>query len=384
MIQINESTTPASPTISTTTTNTIPTNTNTLPSLQDLQRTPPTVRMFFPTTIPSQLFNRATIWLPDTIRTARNYVIILVIIEMAISLVSFPIGFSRISVGKISDGIEIILFFTSCIGFYGITRLTIPLMIIHSIMATGIAGIFLLYLILLITFSSTTDDENRKESPGIYSAVLSTVFISNITDFIAGLTMSYCLLRIYLYEQEMKKEDANIEGRIEEFLAQRQIPTTQPNNHIPIPSLPSTMNNDNPLTSTSTTSNNNSNTSYIPPSNIWIERNQMNEKTTTIPASSTVNSSSSLSSSFSSSAGHTNTILPITNNYNNTSNSSSSTSINTTNSLICDICVDRPKTTVFYDCGHMACEECAIIMYQQFRKCHICRKIIKDTVVLYK
>jgi hypothetical protein len=50
----------------------------------------------------------------------------------------------------------------------------------------------------------------------------------------------------------------------------------------------------------------------------------------------------------------------------------------------CIICMDQPKNTVFYKCGHLAtCIECGSAMQERGQSCPICRQVIVDVVRVF-
>jgi hypothetical protein len=52
---------------------------------------------------------------------------------------------------------------------------------------------------------------------------------------------------------------------------------------------------------------------------------------------------------------------------------------------ICAVCLDKPKDTVFYRCGHLACcHNCALSLKRMRQPCPICRSPIQDCIKLYQ
>ena len=49
----------------------------------------------------------------------------------------------------------------------------------------------------------------------------------------------------------------------------------------------------------------------------------------------------------------------------------------------CDVCAARRRDTAFVPCGHLLCSACAATIRTQMGRCHICRKAIRDTLIVY-
>jgi hypothetical protein len=299
----------------------------------DVQR--PSIPLLCGRYVPADFAGRATAYLPNKIRFPRNVALYLVALECLVSIASLPLAAARGNLGKASTGIHGVLAVVSAVGIFGLLKLQRPMVLLHAMLAIGIPVVFGLFMIFTLTLSQGIRDSA--------DAIVILIFISLFFDVFAGLASSFALFRMNVYYQQCKRADN----------APPVIPASNP--VVAVMPMPNDdviirLDTDAGLAHAGTVEGRQARARGL---------QELVTQGGIVPAPN----------AFTSAATQGNIHVPVPGGILDEGQ--------------CIICMERPRNTAFFPCGHMACQQCATTVQRGTGRCHICRRGIRDSLRIY-
>jgi hypothetical protein len=329
----------------------------------------PTVPLIMARWVPAQVAGRAVTWLPDDLRRARNAAVYAAALELGVSAASMPLGAARGGLSRFSSGLHAVLTLVSLIGLLGSLKFRLPHLLFHSAVAVGLVGLFVLYVILVRTVSQgdTTQD-----------GILYVIFISLVVDLAAGLVTGRFGLKLYRFSaalQAARSQEVATEG------AERPVTYVAPRGPTVVLDMPPAPEYRRQLQAAQRHGLHEVEAAggpVLPPNAGLVIRalNAGDGHQAPCPspeAAAAVNTANS--DALGAAAEGVPAPAPLMN--------ERWVGSGPTDDGRCGICMEAPRNAAFFECGHMACFECATRLRREPGRCHLCRKRIRAVVRVY-
>jgi hypothetical protein len=315
--------------------------------------TPPRVPLIAARFLPPTVGGRAVWFLPDAVRAARNVALYVCVVELFVSLGSLPFAAARTSLSRASSGIHGALTVVSLLGVVGAARLSPFAMMLHAVLAVGIPAVFALFMILTLTAS-----QGVREAA---DAVVIVIFISLVWDVVAGVVSAVLLWRVNGYTAACKREDAELVLRVEAAVREqgRDAGGVGARAWAPMPAA-----------------------------------------VTGAGAGAAAGADAALAAAHRQArlaglqeVAHGGGVLPPPNHgaappvaapgASAPGGGGGQQGAAALDDGRCNLCVERRRDTALVPCGHMVCGECAVMVRQEWGRCHACRAPIAGVVRVY-
>lgn len=385
---------------------------------------------------PAQVAGRALAWLPPRLRQWRTICIYALSAELFLAACSLPAASIGGSVTKAMAALDVLVGAVTVLGLRGVLRFSLAGPLLHAMIATAVPALFILYSAVSACCTPGADAADRD------GGILALVFISQLVDIAAGCLSAAYFWMLWRYTKHVAAEEAAAEaeagaeagavtGAGPHRVAASATGGGEPGAVITIVEADGSQRVVNLAlaAAAATTSNNNNNSTAAttgttgvvatPAAAAGLVAMRCAQGGVVLPpnlsaasASATASSASVSVSAVSADAaaqrvesgtasggtsdrrssrgGISASASSVAPSPSPSASASASTALATASSssaggpaALCSVCMERQCNTAFYDCGHMCCAQCAAAVRAQYRRCHICRRVIKDTVRVY-
>ncbi|RYG48761.1 RING-HC finger protein, partial [archaeon] len=226
------------------------------------------------------------------------------------------------------------------------------------VLAMGTPAIFALFLILTLTVSQGYRDSG--------DAIIILVFLALVLDFLSGCVSFYYGARLYMYERACKKaDDATAAAAL---VAAASPPSTAgaalspPVSAAAMPAMPDT--------AAARAARRLGLQEQVVEGGAVVPPNVASSFVHLLPADAVPVPASPNAGATAVHAPASQPVMPM--------HSSA-----LADSGLCAICMELPRNTAFYPCGHMCCAGCASTLMRHSTHCHLCRRRITSTLRVY-
>lgn len=296
--------------------------------------TPPRVPLIAARFLPPTVGGRAVWFMPDALRTTRNAALYVCVVELFISLGSLPFAAARTSLSRASSGIHGALAVVSLLGLLGALRLSAFASMLHALLAVGIPAVFALFMVLTLTVSQGVREPA--------DAVVIVIFISLVWDVVAGVVSAVLLWRVRKYTVACQRENADLLQRVEAAMRERERDRGGASGAGARAAIPAVVVGHAVQTA--------------------AQRTARRAGLLEVP--------------------HAGGVLPPPNLGAAAAQPGGGGDVGWDDTR-CNVCVTRRRDTAFVPCGHMVCGECAVMVRQDFGRCHACQTPIAGVVRVY-
>lgn len=314
-----------------------------------------------PRLLPASLFGRATGWMPIDARQKRNYAVIATGIEFALALASLPIGFTRGGISRLSAGINFVLALVSLVGAFGAVRCVPVLLWVHFLLAWTLVGLFVLFIIISVAASGNGGDSE--------AYLLLAVFAFLVVDVVVGVFTFRAFRALRAYERLCQAEDEAAGGEGRGVLARhaevaREILASSTGasrrGEVAVRPAPAANDDDSDEKDADAAGDRPAlpGVGALPAdaaeADAAIRMAERVARTDGNPEGATA-----------------------------AAKEGAGAGAGAAERSLCPVCMDQPQNSVFVDCGHGACEECANSVRRRFGHCFFCRKRIVSVLRVY-
>lgn len=315
-----------------------------------------------PHCLPRLLYNRATGWIPLTLRRLRNRTVVATAVEALFALASFSLGGMRGGIARIAAGLNGIMLIASIIGFLAALRCWRAILYVHCALVWTVLTVFVIFYVVSSQLSRSGNEAD--------ALLLILLFVFFVVDLIVGFFTFYLGRELGVYERHCASEDEvaggagrgvlerfrRVEGAVAE--AARHAPVALPTGRVDPSAREALESLSAARRAESLASGPVPASREVTPAPTVISWRAEDPEAARVPAPATAGGSHA--------AGH----IDLDD--------------DSDSSRACPVCMVRPRNVAFVDCGHMLCAECAQEVRRRYGHCYLCRQRIVKILRLYE